>query len=160
MFKHSLGKANCRWWGRLIVAIQKVARIPPRVLPPLRKFLTALVNYGVELRLAFPDLPARTLPAGQLKKASELLEREVEQEVIEIRGVFRGLTRESGVFDLKMPGGEVITGTVSDELAEEDLERIDGFTNHDCIASLQKTTVSRVTGPTTPTYVLLDARAV
>jgi hypothetical protein len=136
-----------------------VARIPPRVLPPLRKFLTALVNYGAELRLAFPDLPARSLPAGQLKRASDLLEREVQQEVVEVPGVFRGVTRESGVFDLKAKGGEVITGTVADELAEEALERIDTLTNQDCIASLQKTTVSRVTGPTTPTYILLDARA-
>jgi hypothetical protein len=136
-----------------------VAKIPPRVLPSLRKFLSALVHYGAELRLTFPDLPARSLPAAQLKRASELLEREVQQEFIEVPGVFRGVTRESGVFDLKTQGGEVITGTVADDLAEEDLERIDAFTNQDCIASLQKTTVSRVTGPTTPTYILLDARA-
>jgi hypothetical protein len=138
---------------------QTISRIPPRVLPPLQKFLTALVNYGAELRLAFPDLPARSLPAGQLKTASELLEREVKQEVIDVPGVFRGVTRESGVFDLKTQGGEIITGTVADDLGEEDLERIDRLTNHDCVASVQKTTVSRVTGPTTPTYILLDARA-
>jgi hypothetical protein len=137
---------------------QTVTRIPPRVLPPLRKFLSVLVSHGAELRLAFPDLLARSLPAGQLQKASELLEREVKQEFQEVPGVFRGVTRESGVFDLKTPTGEVITGTVADELVEEDLERIDSLTNHDCIASLQKTTVSRVTGPTTPSYVLLDAR--
>jgi hypothetical protein len=86
-----------------------IAGIPPRVLPPLRMFLTTLVTYGAELRLAFPDLPARSLAPGQLKKASELLEREVKQEVIEVPGVFRGVTRESGVFDLKTQPGEVIT---------------------------------------------------
>jgi hypothetical protein len=134
-----------------------VARIPPRVLPPLQKFLTTLASYGAELRLAFPDLPARSLSAGQLKRASDLLEREVKQEVIEIPGVFRGVTRESGVFDLKTQTGEVITGTVADDLVEEDLERIDALTNQEGVASLQRTTVSRVTGPTTPTYVLLDA---
>jgi hypothetical protein len=137
-----------------------ITRIPSRVLLPLRKFLAVLASYGADLRLAFPDLPARSLPAGQLKRASELLEREVTQEVIEVPCAFRGVTRESAVFDLKTQAGEVITGTVADEFAEEDVERIDALTNRDCIASLQKTTVSGVTGPTTPTYVLLDARPV
>jgi hypothetical protein len=135
-----------------------IQRLPPRVLPPLRKLLTTLVSYGAELRLAFPDLPSRSLPAAQLKRASELLEREVKQEIIDIAGVFRGVTRESGVFDLKTQGGEVLTGTVADELAEEDLERIDALTNQDCVASLLKTTISLVTGPAAPTYVLLDAQ--
>jgi hypothetical protein len=135
-----------------------IASIPARVLPPLRNFLTALASHGAELRLAFPDLPARTPPAGQLQNASELLEREVKQEVIDILGVFCGVTRESGMFDLKTREGEVITGTVADELVEEDLERIDALTNQECVASLQKTTFRRVMGPATATYVLLDAR--
>jgi hypothetical protein len=134
-----------------------IQTIPPRMLSPLQKFLTTLANYGAELRLAFPDRPAKSLPMEQIKKASELLEREISQEMVEVSGKFRGLTRESGVFDLRTPTGEVITGTVADEMTEDDLERIDALTNHDCIATMQKTMFRKVTGPTSPTYVLVNA---
>jgi len=134
-----------------------ILMIPPRMLSPLQKFMATLVHYGAELRLAFPDRPAKSLPMEQIKKASELLEREISQEMVDVSGKFRGLTRESGVFDLRTPTGEVITGTVADEMTEDDLERIDALTNHDCIATMQKTLFRKVTGPTSPTYVLVNA---
>ncbi len=37
-------------------------------------------------------------------------------------------------------------------------ERLDELTNQQCIAELQKTTVNRITGVSTPSYVLLDAK--
>ena len=74
-------------------------------------------------------------------------------------GTFRGVTLESGHFDLKIESGEVITGTVADNLPEEDLERIDGLTNKRCTARLQKTTIRRISGASRLSFVLLNAEA-
>lgn len=136
---------------------ETVKRIPPRVLQPLKQFMTTLAQHGAELRLAFSDQRSRTLNVDQIKSAAERLEKEVSQENVKIAGIFRGVTRESGVFDLKTDAGEVITGTVADSLTEDDLERIDGLTNQACVAEVQRTTVSNITGATSPTYLLLDA---
>jgi hypothetical protein len=135
-----------------------VSEIPTRVLQPLKQFLKTLAQYGAELRLAFENRPSRFLSAPQLRAAADLLERDVEQENVTVEGVFRGVTRESGVFDLRLGDDSVITGTVADQFTEEDLERIDELTNRPCVAELQKTTVRKVGGAQTPTYILLDAR--
>jgi hypothetical protein len=134
-----------------------IERIPPRVLQPLQQFMKTLAQYGAELRLAFPDRPSQTLSLDKLRTAAERLEKEVSQETVEISGVFRGLTRESGVFDLDPESGGTITGLVADDLTEEDLERIDALTNKPCKVKLQKTTVQTIVGISTPSYLLLEA---
>ena len=136
---------------------QAIKRIPPRVIQPLTQFLKTLAQHGAELRLAFHDGPSRSLTGEQIGIAAERLVRDVEQDTVPISGVFRGLTHESGMFDLKTDDGSVITGSVADNLVEEDLDRFDLLFNRRCVAELQKTTVRRLTGPSTPTYVLLDA---
>lgn len=137
---------------------QSIAGIPPRVLQPMKQFLKTLAYHGAELRLAFSDKPSRSLSVEQVKVASERLEREVEQVSFSKAGIFRGVTFESGVFDLLSSNGELITGVVADELAEEDLERFAEFTNKQCVVDLQSTIVNTLTGPGTPKYVLLDVR--
>jgi hypothetical protein len=47
---------------------------------------------------------------------------------------------------------------VADQLTEEDLEQIDRLTNQQCVADLQRTTVRKITGVETTSYVLLKAR--
>ena len=136
-----------------------VSEMPPRVLQPLKQFLKTLAQYEAELRLAFHDRPSRSLSAMQVKSAADLLDRDVEQESSSIEGVFRGVTRDSGVFDLRRENGSVITGTVADQLTEDDLERIDRLTNKPCVAEIQETTIRKIGGAKTTSYVLLDARS-
>jgi hypothetical protein len=136
---------------------EAIEPIPPRVLQPLKQFLKTLAQHEAELRLAFHGSPSQSLTASQIQKTADRLERDMTQETVEIGGTFRGVTRESGYFDLKTDAGDVITGTVADDLTEDDLERIDGLTNKQCKAKLQKTTVQRISGPSKSTFVLLDA---
>jgi hypothetical protein len=131
--------------------------IPTPMLAPLKQFFKTLARYGVELRLVSPDGPARSLSAEQIQNAAERLERDVTEETVEISGTFRGVTLESGHFDVKSEDGEVITGLVADDLTEEDLERIEGLTNKHCAARLQKTTVRSRSGASRSTFVLLSA---
>jgi len=136
-----------------------VSSIPSRVLQPLKQFLKVLAQNGAELRLASEDRRAESLSAPAVKVAADRLEREVEQEIIQLQGRFRGVTLESGGFDLVTDDG-LVKGTVADELTEEDLERIHKLTNRQCVADLQKTTVRKVGGPETTSYILLDARGI
>ncbi len=135
-----------------------IREIPPRVLAPMKRFLKVLAQHGAELRLAFSDAPPEFLTIERVKVASELLERELQEKESDIKGTFRGVTRESGFFDLIDEEGGVITGTVADNLTEEDLERIDKLTNQSCVAHIQKTTVLQKNGDTKSTYLLIDAR--
>lgn len=138
----------------LDVAIQT---IPVPMLHPLKQFFKTLAQYGVELRLAFHDRPARSLTAAQIQTTAERLERDMTEEMVEISGIFRGVTLESGHFDLKTESGEVISGTVAEDLTEEDLLRLNGLTNKQCTAQLQKTTVQTLSGDARSTFVLLNA---
>jgi len=138
-------------------AEEKLRELPPSVLQPLKQFVKVLAEYGAELRLAFPQKGSRTVTRDQLKQASDRLEREVLQVDLEVEGTFRGVTRESGHFDLKLEN-EVITGFVSDKFSEDDLDRLHNLTNHKCRATIQKTVVSTVAGASPPEYILIDAQ--
>lgn len=155
---HNVAEALVRVVGSADVALdQALEPIPPRMLQPLKQFLKTLAQHGAELRLAFHDQSAQPLTADKIQIAADRLERDMTQEIIEVDGIFRGVTRESGYFDLKTETGEVITGIVADNLTEDDLERIDQLTNNRCQAQLQKTTVRRLSGVSASTFILLDA---
>ena len=135
-----------------------IANVPHGVLLPLIKFLTVLSKNDAELRLAFSDKPSKSLSSVNIKRAAERLEREVIIESEEINGTFRGLTLDSGYFDFLPDGGKVITGTLADELTEDDIDRIDKLTNSRCLAKLQRTSLVGVSG-SRYAYVLIDAVA-
>jgi hypothetical protein len=132
--------------------------LPPRMLHPLKQFLKVLAQHGAELRFAFSSQPSRAIGIESIRQASERLEREIQEETISVRGTFRGITLESGIFDIMTESG-LISGTVADSLSEEDLERIVRLTNRSCIASVLQTTVITVVGSPTQSHVLLDATA-
>ena len=133
--------------------------ISPRVLPPLKKFLKTLASYDAELRLAFSDQPSKTINSQRIKQASERLEREWEEEQIQRSGTFRGLTRETTIFDFIDDEKTLITGSVADSLTEEDFDRISALTNQRCVAYLEKTTLRSVAGGAPRVnYILLDAK--
>lgn len=133
--------------------------IPPSVLHPLKQFLNVLASHKAELRIAFPDRAAFTIGHSAVSQAFERLSREVTQDVRSFDGVFRGVTLESGVFDLRLEDGNVITGQVSDELTETDLERLSMLQNLSCQADIQVTTIQRPGKSDTTNYVLLDAKS-
>lgn len=132
---------------------EAIKTIPSAVLQPLKRFMKTLAGYGAELRLALHDRGLKPLGASLIQEASERLEKQMIQETITVEGIFRGVTLESGHFDLKV-GAEIISGVVADDLIEEDLQRIDKLTDKACKATLQKITVRNVAGTSTTTYVL------
>jgi hypothetical protein len=136
---------------------QTIESILPRVLQPMKQFLRTLAQHGAEVRLAFSDGPSKSIDADRIKRVSERLEQEWEEEEIQVTGVLRGFTWETTVFDVRRDDGTVISGTIADSFTEEDFERIAPLTNHRCIAKLQVTTLKSVTGSPRQKYLLLDA---
>ena len=132
--------------------------IPPRVLQPLKRFLKVLAQHGAELRLALSNGPSNVLEIENIKEAADRLEREVSEEEVTVHGTFRGLTRESVIFDLVADECGLITGTLADSLTEDDLDRIDALTNSRCVAVLQKTTLRQVGASDQSKHLLLDAQ--
>lgn len=154
----NIAEALVRVAGSDAVSLDEaIGLIPPRMLHPLKQFLKTLADYEAELRLAFHDRPSHFLTAGQIQTAAERLEREVSDTEIELSGIFRGVTLDSGHFDLRTDTGDDITGTVIDELTEDDLERINGLTNKECKARLLKTTLRGLSGTSRSMFVLLNA---
>ncbi len=136
-----------------------INQIPSCVLKPLTQFIKTLAQHNAELRFAFQDRTSQSISAERIDTIAGRLDREVRQDTVDIPGTFRGVTRDSGYFDLRIGADEVITGEVADQLTEEDLERIDKLTNKQCSAKLEKTTVSTIAGKEIIHYVLIDAVA-
>lgn len=134
-----------------------LSNIPQRVIPYLKRFFSELAKCDAELRLAFSNKPSTMLGSENIKKAAERLDRQVVVDDISIDGVFRGVTRETGHFDLRPNEGMVISGFIADELTEEDVERIDKLTNKPCKSRIERTTITKIPGSVNYTYVLLDA---
>jgi hypothetical protein len=139
---------------------EAVRRIPSPMLQPLKQFVRILAENGADLRLAFADKPSASFGKSDMKAAAERLEMDVSQGFETVSGVFRGVTLDSGSFDFRTDSGTVITGTVADELTEEDLEQMERLVNQRGEAEVQRTIVNRIGGPSATTYVLLKARGI
>jgi hypothetical protein len=135
-----------------------IGKIPPRVLQPLKQFLKTLASHRAELRFAFQNRRSQSISAAQIDTAASYLDRDVRQETTNVTGTFRGVTLDSGFFDLRLSGDDFIRGEVADQLTEDDLDRIATLINRPCTATLEKTTVSTITGTETISYILLDAK--
>ena len=135
-----------------------IGGIPATVLQPMRQFMKTLSDHGAELRVAFNDRPSRSLKPEQVRRASERLEREVTETETIINGKFRGMTLQSGYFDIVSDVGETISGKVG-PLPESELLRIHALTNRQCSLIVRATTVRRVTGDESTSYVLMGAKA-
>ncbi len=137
---------------------KEVERTPSRVLQPMIKFLKTVAEYGANVRLAFDDQSSNVLSNEKIKQTAERLDKDVHQEQLDVTGVFRGVTHETGYFDLKV-NDDVLSGYVADDLTEDDIERLDKLLNKTCVAELQKTTVSRISGSPYVSYVLINAKS-
>lgn len=135
---------------------QTISSIPRSLVPFVRRFFKILSDNDAEIRLAFPDERPVVIGLAKVKDTAERLVRDVSEERLEIPGDFRGLTRDSGYFDLRTQDG-TITGMLAEELAEEDIERIAALANLSCVATIEKRTVKTVSGSVSNTYVLIDA---
>ena len=118
--------------------------IPDSVIAPLKKFINTLAQFGSDVKLAFDDEPSSVPTGSEIKAASARLDSELIDESIKLDGVFRGLTRETLVFDFISDGEGTITGSVSDSLLETDLGRLHNLTDVRCTASLMRSSVVHV----------------
>ena len=129
---------------------------PPSVLRPLKLFFRSLARHDVTLRLATTFGRQHVLSREQIRDTAERLERYIVEQDQDVFGVFRGVTLESGHFDLLTDDG-TITGTISADLTEQDHDRLVRLTNQRCRARIATTTVFHIDGREASSYTLLDA---
>lgn len=106
-----------------------------------------------ELELQIADLPL-TLKAGS---AFDRVSRTVSSmEEIRVMGVFKGALLESWRFDFVDENNHKISGKLADDLTEEAVAELNRhYTNVECAATLEKTTVIFKNGRERTTYVLV-----
>jgi hypothetical protein len=136
---------------------QRIDDVSPRVLTQVKRFFKALATHDAELRLAFEDRPSKKITSDRIARTANLLEMDWQQEELIVQGFFRGLTRETTMFDFKSDSLGVISGMLDEGLSEEDYDRINALTNQRCEAIIQKSVLKQVSGSNRTSYVLMDA---
>jgi len=126
-----------------------------RLLPHLKQFFRTLAKHHVSIRFATTTGYHRRLEAGRVTAAAERLSREVVERNIQVPGVFRGLTLETGRFDFRTDTNELISGEVSGDLDADELDRIYALKDQPCVAVLHQTRIIHVEKTTTK-YLLHD----
>jgi hypothetical protein len=131
--------------------------IPEKALAPMQRFIELLATNGTELRFAHSDRTGDTLTLAQLQAARERLGKQYRVRKETVFGTFRGLMADSGRFDFRGNDGMAYTGSVSDELDDDNLRRIARLFDSPCRAELELTEVEKPGGARKRRYVLIDA---
>lgn len=134
-----------------------VEGIPPAVLHPMKMFVRALVRNGAELRLADATGREREIKTPQLAVALDRLDRQVKDDDVQITATLRGVTLQTGHFDLLTEEGDLITGVVGSEIPEHSLRQFHELTNKRCDVILRKRTIIYHSRPSDVEYFLLKA---
>ena len=129
-------------------------------LSSLKAFFKTLANYKTDLRLATSTGVEKRFDRLQVREAAARLERRVTQRIEIVRGVFHGLTLHTRDFNILRENGQVIAGTLDDDLTEDDLKRINNLFEKPCEAEVLLRTVQRFGRAAESTYKLLNAWSV
>ena len=130
--------------------------IPAELLAALKAFFKSLAQHKVGLRLATSTGVERQFDIRQVHEAAVRLDRSVTERFEVIRGVFRGVTLNTGDFNLTSEDDEQIAGTADDDLGEDTLKRFNQLLDQQCDAEVLRRTVHRLGGSGESTFKLLE----
>jgi len=128
----------------------------PRVLQRLKDFFKIVADNRADVRVVSGDLECK-LDRSQVAQAYERVSgTESSEDVVQMKGVFRGVTLDSGRFDFRTDADETIAGRIADDVSDDDLDAMPGLTNQQCVAKLRVTTITIRSGATRTLYELLS----
>lgn len=129
----------------------------PRVLKPLTRFLEALHSGGGQCRVV-TGFKETILSVGKIAEAfTRVSAARTEEETTTMKGVFGGVLMFAWEFDFQPEQGEMIRGTLAEEVTEEAAEAMNHeFSRKAAIAKLKITTVHTRSGKKKPIYELLE----
>ena len=138
-----------------------IATVNPRVIHPLTRFITTLHNGGGECRLVTGFHETR-LTANQITQAYErVVAARTEEDSISLTGIFGGVLTFSWEFDFQPEQGELIHGSLGQDVGEETATGWNLHHTHQRVkAKLNIATVSTRTGKKKPSYELLDIQPI
>jgi hypothetical protein len=131
-----------------------------RVLGNLRKFLQVLLDSKVRLRVVVPDKDF-CLTEQQIAQAFDRVSStDTSEETISRYGTFRGVTLDSSRFDFQTDGGEHISGSLAQEVPEDQASAWAALTNKAAKATLRVTSITTKSGVPRKKHELVDLQSV
>jgi hypothetical protein len=118
----------------------------PRVLQHLKDFFRVVADNQADVRVVSGDLECSLNRALVTQAFERVNSTETHESEVEIQGIFRGATLDSGRFDFRTDAGETIAGRIGDNVSDVDLETMNRYTNQHCTASLRETTITTRSG--------------
>jgi hypothetical protein len=114
----------------------------PRVLNPIREFLTCLKNADATCTMALPNERFQLQNANEIEQALERASAEVEEETITANGVLRGVLPDTRKFEFRHDDGTLFAGKI--DRTVEDPESLIAFQRQPCSATILIRKVGRV----------------
>jgi len=114
----------------------------PRVLNPIREFLTCLKNADATCTMALPNERFQLQNAEEIEQALERASAEVEEEPVTEQGVLRGVLPDSWRFDFRLDSGTLLSGKI--DRTVEDPEALMALLGKACVANILIRKVGRV----------------
>ena len=134
-----------------------ISTFNPRVVPPLKNFVSALHAGRGDLRLVTGFHETTLTPEQITLSYDRVLAAVTDEQYVTIPGVFGGMLTISWEFDLQPEQGDAIRGPVHEDVTEE---MAIGWNLHltgkRVLAKILETTVSTRTGKKKPSYELRD----
>lgn len=137
-----------------------ITRTPERNINNLKKFLKVIVkeNSILKMESGSKRLVLKEQEVNEAYSRVDSTATEDKEEVI--RGTLRGVLLDSGKFEVTRENGEIISGSVSNNLSEEDIIEFDRqFLNQQCEIHLSVKTKTFKGRRSKSSYELLDIRS-
>jgi hypothetical protein len=132
----------------------------PRVVQNLRQFLEVVARAKAGLRLESGDFRCALNPVEANDAFNRVAGTVTSDEVVNLRGVFKGVLLESWKFDFVTGENFRVGGKIGGNLTEEQVIALNlEFFNQRCVAALDKTTVLFKNGRVRTTYTLRGIEA-
>lgn len=133
---------------------------PNRHLINLKKFLGEIADEGSILKMESGNFGIEISKEKVKAAYDRVSSAKVEEDEIVITGVFRGILLDSVRFEVQDEIGVKYSGTVSEEINEEQLVNYNNFLNTRCEIHLEVRKTSFITGKIKIEYELLQIRSI
>jgi len=116
--------------------------VSPRVLPRLKDFFKVISDSNARMRVVSGDLECQ-LDSQSVGQAFERVSAtDTKDEIVEVRGIFRGATLDTWRFDFRSEDGRNISGGLGQDVTDDQALVMIHLTEKPCVAKLHQTQVT------------------
>jgi hypothetical protein len=135
---------------------QSLEGVSSRAFQRLRDFLGVVASHRASLRFETAEQIFELDQARVVQASSRASNTQTAEQVIEMLGVFRGATLESGRFDFRTEQGDVLSGWIAETVTDDAASQMNALTNESARAQLRETTFTTPEGQSRSRWELLS----